>query len=1680
MLPSDRYLITECLSDAGWYKVYRAKCLQHGQELVLKYLCDSYPNTSMLASFRSEYQILQHLDISTVINVLALEAHGRQLVLVREFFPGLSLSEYVDRSPLPLSAVCQWISALAETLHAIHDSGVVHGNLNPQNVLIDAERKALKLIGFGHAKFNFETDTRTPSLEGNIDYLAPEQSGRIDRSVDGRTDIYALGLVFFELLTGRRPFVSDDTIGLLHKHIAQPAPDPREFNPELPESVANVTNRMLAKDPDQRYPTALALLSDIKLCHNSLATGMSVNLTSLRPALNLPDCLYGRELELDRLKTAYRRSRHDRSVLCLIGGGSGVGKSRLIDIFKRDALPDEARFVSAKCDQYQNNPPAQIFQDVFKDLLQQLLGEEQETLTTRRDRLQIQLGGEGQAIMDMLPELELVLEAQAPLPELPAAEAKVRLLRVCTAFLSAFCEPERPLCVFLDDIHWADPALFPWLEFFLFDLKHLFLIAAFRDNEIEEDSALFRMTEKLRSEGIPVESLNLAALPVNALTEMVKDTLNLGEHNAFELSKALHVKTQGNPLFFVNYLRQLQLEGCLKYCASSGRWHYDADMVRILGISENVAELLLARIASLDTEVRDALKLAACIGTTFDAELLSAVSDESDGIPKYLAKAEECGLLIVKHDKKTEFKFSHDRVQQAAYSLLTEHQLQSNRLKIGRYLRDCAHNHQDKSLLFQAVDHLNAVQALIVDAEEQRLLGADNFRLGLWAKHRGAFEQALPYFRQASDLLLRELRVFGGSATVFSHRAECEHLCGNHDQAKALFEQAVSLADSELEKARIFELMIQFYADLSRFEEAYQVSRQAAALFGIDLPAGFNPLKFGIEFSALKYRLRRFEVGDLLTLPTVADNRMDIAIRILSATLKVAYQIRPELCAAIAVKQVERCLRYGNNAEAVIGYMVFGVIFLGGVLGDHQAGYEYGRLSLGLLDKYANQRQRAEVHFVYGYFAHSWRFPAMDTETYWQTALTKGLELGDWFHSGCACCGLAQSRLMRGVALDRLWQDITEMLPTLMRIDVHEHLGVVHGIRQAIKNLRGDTASPDSFDSDDFDEKSYVRKLSSYGSRHFAHYYFVNKMMCCYLQGEYEIALEYSRLSENYLKDSAGMLHAVEHHFYKALILAKLYPNLSKLDRYLALKTMVRTEKKLSRWAKESPLNFTGRKYLIRGEIQRLRRRPALALDAYLSASREAESAGHLHLEALANEMAAMQHQASGQLRPARFHFEEAAYCYRRWGAVSCLRRFESGVMQSGELSRRRPAASTALDSVTLVKAAEAIASERKLPELLQTLMHIVIENAGAQRGALLLRDNDELLIQAEAEFGGAPAAVMRSVPLASANGVSRNVINFVSRTREIVVLENAQDSPIYGKDPEIVRRQVRSLLCAPLLLHGELQGVLYLENNLSDAVFNAERVYLLKHLSGQIAISIDNALGYRLLEDKVAERTAQLQTQKRALERKNIELQSFNDTIRALNERLRNENRERRGAELALQKANSELESLVMLDGLTQIANRRRFDQCLEIECQRVLRNKTPLALILCDIDYFKAYNDCYGHLGGDDCLKAVAQAIAGALRRTTDIAARYGGEEFAVIMPHTDEEGATQVAGRVRQAVMDLNIPHQGSQVAQIVTVSIGVATAIPFRRCAPASLIKTADEALYLVKEGGRNGIHRKMVA
>ncbi|GAB2595596.1 hypothetical protein GCM10026986_23970 [Nitrincola alkalisediminis] len=912
---------------------------------------------------------------------------------------------------------------------------------------------------------------------------------------------------------------------------------------------------------------------------------------------------------------------------------------------------------------------------------------------------------------------------------------------------------------------------------------------------------------------------------------------------------------------------------------------------------------------------------------------------------------------------------------------------------------------------------------------------------------------ALVYIIQAMKLLLPQITDAHLRAEILKERAECEHLCGQQSTALNYYHQALLVCSDARQRTKIYELLIKFHTDYGDFQIAFETGRTALSYLGFRVPAGFNPVNFLADYLHLKYKLRGATTETLLALPEVSEACIRDQILLLSAMQKVAYQIRPELCVALAAKQVRLCLRYGNTREAVVGYMVFGVIFLGGVRGHAEAGCEYGRLSLAMLERYNNQMQSAEVPFVYGYFAHSWLHPASDTERYWLRAFEQGLKVGDWFHAGCAATGIVQSQLMRGQPLEQVLQQCNYYQATLQRIGAFKHGQVLVGIRQALLNLCHSSSSLPTFSHNGFDERAYLNKLSQYGSRHFAHMYFINKMWVLYFQGHYKAAAEVALNSQGYMKDSQGMLHATEHCFVHALILAQTLRSFDGLKRHWIHVRIKRYVRKFKCWAKSCPDNFLDRAQLLRGELYRIAGRYGKALEHYQEACKTAEFYGHLNLQVLGHQLTEQLYASQGQLLAAQCHQLEKRQLAEKWGVSR-----QNAQAQGSSRVRR----TDQFDLDSLAKAVEVISQERRLPRLLETLMSILQENTLARRCVLMLQEDQQFLIQAESSVEGVETQVMQSQPYDQTDNLPRRVINYVMASHEPILIDDARHYDVFANDPYFARYQVLSVLCVPLMIHGQVKGIVYLENDTAAGVFTQDRFALLHYLGGQIAISIENALVYQKLEQRVGERTQDIERQKE-------ELQNQYDTIRHLNQRLTEENDERKLAEKKLQDANQQLQILATTDGLTGLSNRRHFNQFLTQQYLYCKRHELPFSLLICDLDEFKAYNDHYGHQAGDECLIAVAECFNSVVKRPSDLVARYGGEEFAIILSATDREGAVHIAEQIHQVIRQRDIVHVVSSVSPRVTMSIGLHVGL---ESSIDQLIHCADEALYQAKRDGKN--------
>lgn len=1637
----DITLLEETASSELWLaKLY-------AESVVIKRSKWSMPGMSHAEMLRHEFDHCRQFPDAKLMAVKGLFSWNDTPVLLREYFEGQPLDRWLANHSFTEDRFLRLAVALVEAVRSIHDAGCIHGRLSPEHLLLSSDSADFRLLGL-RAPSGHDGGTQRPYQALRDDpYQAPEQHPRSGAPVDERSDIYALGALFWLMLTGQAPVLDKQAAG------ASSYADLQHLCPELAPVVIRIVEKMMATDQRRRYQTLAAVAVDLQICLGRREVEVPQadfqidRLGDVRRLFSQGEH-HGREVPLQRLVDALEQAVGQPLTMVLVHGTSGIGKSSLVYAAQL-SMVGRYHFVQAKFDQYVSNSPFQGLFAALQQLLRQLLSESSEQVRRWGALFHEALGSDAGILVETLPELTWFIGEPPEAVALPAEDAKVRLQRLLSRFVQTLASLDLPLCLFLDDCQWADAATLEWLESVRHDLRSVVVVMAFRDDADSMNKTLSGFLARLEEQDTGLLDLPLEPLGASLIGDVLQKRLELSSEEAEALAVTIVEKTQGNPLYVSEYLRQCQLQGVLRFDPVALAWRLDLQQLQHIPASENVVQLLAGRLTFLLREGQQVLKTAACIGNQFGVDLLKQLLPDV-AVEPLLADAQADGWLVPRVAESKEYAFTHDRIQQAAYGLMDEQTAQRVHLSIAQCLME---GQPPEAHLMECVHHYNVALSHIVDTQLLAQVGQLNLQASEVAKKNGDFQLALEHVKQAMALLLPRETDPLRHAEILKERAECEHLCGRKSAALSHYHQALDTSVDARQRTRIYELLIKFYTDCNEFQQAFDTGREALAHLGFRLPAGFHPLNFAADYVHLKRKLLGATIETLLAIPEASDAAVCDQIRLLSAMQKAAYQLRPELCVALAAKQVGLCLRHGNTREAVVGYMVFGVIFLGGIRGIAEEGEKYGRLSMAMLEHYNNQMQSAEVPFVYGYFAHSWVHPASDTERLWMRAYERGLDIGDWFHVGCAAAAILQSQLMRGQPLEPLLHRCDDFLATLQRIDARQHVHVLVGIRQAILNLRSPSSTLPDFSHDDFDESAYVSALSQSSLRHLAHMYFVNKMWVLYFHGHYEEAAAVAVISQGYMKDSQGMLHAAEHCFVHALVLAQTLRTGGRLGRRRHHLRIKGYEEKLHRWAKQCPDNFLARAQLLQGERYRLSGCVGKAIACFQEACTTAQFYGQLNLQIVGHQLLEQLYARQTQRVAAQSHRLEKEQLAERWGVNS---RYAKGdgfrfANQSGQFD---------LDGLS--SAVEVISQERQLPRLLETLMTILQENTLARRCVLMLRDNQQFLIQAEVSVDGDAIQVMQNLPYDQACDLPLRVINYVIATQAPILLDDACRYAVFSNESYFTRYRVLSVLCVPLMIQGEVKGIVYLENDSAAGVFTEDRFALLRYLGGQIAISIENALVYQKLEQKVGERTQDIERQKQALQKQN-------DTIVHLNQRLTKENGERKLAEQKLKDANRRLQMLATTDGLTGISNRRHFNDVLQRQHLYCKRHERPLALLICDLDEFKAYNDHYGHQAGDECLMAVAECLASVVKRPDDLVARYGGEEFAVILPDTDRDGALSIAERIHQAIGAGAIPHQVSSVASRVTLSMGLSVGY---QVDVVELLSRADQALYRAKGLGKN--------
>ncbi|NPC80124.1 AAA family ATPase, partial [Pyxidicoccus fallax] len=1464
---------------------------QDGEPLVVKRVRAGALASGSQAMLRHEYSLLSSLQgaVPGVARVLALrEDEGHLPALVMEDAGPQNLQEWLGRRPVSMDAFMELALQLAGIIASLHQQHVIHRDLNPTNMVVGADSRHVTIVDFDLATrvAGLAPDAGLPGeLQWTLPYVAPEQTGRMSRPVDHRADLYSLGATFYELLTGLPPFVSSDPAELVHAHLAKPPVPPAFANPAVPKLLSDVVLKLLAKMPEERYQSAEALLADLLEARRRQASGaigsFELGRVDLARQLSFPDRLYGRERELERLREALERVRRGLSEGVLLAGEAGIGKSALVQQLHRRAASRDL-VLGGKFNQLRGNEPYSAFVEAFRGFIHGLRGQPQGAREAWRLRLLKALGPNGRVIGDIVPELEELLGPQPEPLELDPAGTSGRLHLVFQSFVQALASAEHVLVLFLDDVQWADPGSLQLLKALATDpdSRHVLVVGAYRPRAVGADHPLLLLLQSLRESGaMTFDTLSLAPLDLPAVTALCADTFRCGPEHAGPLADVVLRKTAGNPLFITRFLRLLHQSGLLAFDLDSGTWRWDLDRLEKVDATENVVELMLATIRRLPERAQRALKAAACLGDRVELWLLSGLMGEAEGeAASALWSLLREGLLLPEQDgaraprgdgadsggpgrPAATYRFAHDRVRQAAYSMLSEEERRCLHHEAGRLLLRGASAETLDERLFAVVDHLHLGLERPGGEVEGCELTELNARAGLKAKATSAFGAALVYLLRAISLLPRAQWPERREQVFHLHAeaAQCAYFSGDSALAGELVRTALEHAPSPLEKVDLYCLQVLAHTLKGRFREGLEWGVEGLQLLGMKLPERDLSAELAAELAEVPVNMRGRSVEELLDAPRMEDPEQVATVRLLSELINAAFFIEPGLFALLNTRALNLLLRYGNAPGAPVVYGCHAMM-LSVRGGDIAVGHAFASMAVELARRQGIPRQECRAIISLLHINH-WRAPLRTNLPLTRRGLAAGIASGDLQFAGFTLAISMSTEFGMGIELGRLLGTIDACMAFFRKSGVLSLRHTVVFLRQAVRALQGHTRVHARFDDDEFDEQAELASEQLAPMLRFTHA--TLRAFVAYVLGDFDEAVRMTRQGAPYAVYSQGSLRVVDFTFVSSLALAAWRGGTPE-EHAEARARLADNQRRLGEWAQWCPENYRHKHQLVDAEVARLEGRHLDAMSLYEKAINGARAEGFLHDEAMANEAAGRFYHSLGRKRFATLHLRAALEAYARWGAWAKVTSMEEefpdlkpGGGKAWSEPIPAPTSGTvpgaSLDLHSLLKASETLVGEVVLDRLLEKLMAVCLEAAGATRGALVLNESGALVVRALGTV--AEPVDLEHTPLASASTVPGSVVEHAYATGETLVLGDAAHQGRFISDPCVVRRAVRSALAVPIQRQARTVGVLYLENDLATRAFTPERVGVLRALSSQMAISLENSQLFEQLKVEVRER---------------------------------------------------------------------------------------------------------------------------------------------------------------------------------------------------------------------------------
>ncbi|HIK08910.1 MAG TPA: AAA family ATPase [Oscillatoriaceae cyanobacterium M33_DOE_052] len=1435
--------------------VYRATRLDNNQPVIVKLHKKKYPTPQELDRYRTEYEITKSLHSPGAIKAYDLQKYHNSILIILEDFGGESLKIWQNQRQFTLEEFLQIAIATADSLAQIHAANTIHKDINPSNIVYNPATRQLKIIDFGIATqlTRENTPLKNPNIiEGTLAYMSPEQTGRMNRSLDYRTDFYSLGVTFYELLTKQLPFDTTDPLELVHCHIAKQPVPPHVVAAQysaaqlshnyphlgttvtplapIPPIISEIVMKLMAKSPEDRYQSAWGLKADLEECfkqlqNNGTISDFTLAYQDISDKFQIPQKLYGRETEISTIISLFEQAM-SQSQMMLVAGYSGIGKSALVQELYKPVTEKRGYFIAGKFDQYQRNIPYSALVSAFGELVKQLLSENEAQLKQWRGKLQRALGLNGQIIIDVIPEIELIIGSQPAVPELGLTESQNRFNLVFQNFIKVFTQPKHPLALFLDDLQWADGASLQLMQVLMGAASPgLFLIGAYRDNEIFPGHPLILTFEEIAKNGTKIERIYLSPLDLSTVTTIIADTLKCPESRAKPLAELVHFKTGGNPFFMNEFLKSLYADGWLELVRfnppdtdNTGAavipvgWQWNLAHIQQRAFTDNVVELIASKIQKLPESTQKILKIAAGIGNQFNLEILGLIGNKSwdelvgdlhpavaESLVVPLGNRGELELAVARAEflscplpsaqwASLEYQFVHDRVQQAAYSLISPAEKPRLHWQLGQLLLANTPADRLEEKIFDTVNQLNLGSELISQAAARLQLAQLNLMAGQKAKASAAYQPALNYLQLGIGFLEANSWQSQYHLTLQLHvaAAEVAYLTRDFAQMQALGEIVLENANNLLDKVKVYEIQLAACTALVQPQKAVAMGREVLQLLGVKFPENLTPEDVDRALAQTATMLMGKNIPDLRQLPEMTDPEKLAALRILSSLVSPTYISAPLLLPLVIVKMVHLSVAYGNAPLSAFAYGLYGLILTGVVL-NIETGYQFGELALHLLEKFHANYLKTKIFYTVGVHIIHAKHHVRETIALLKEGYAQGLETGD-LELGYSAKEIAQYSYFIGVNLASLEAEVAAYCQTLGQFQQANALNYTRIVHQAILNLLGEAANPWDLVGAAYNAGEmlpfHIKAQDGTG----LHFFYFHKMLLCYLFDQPQLAFANGLQAAQYLGAVTGQLNVPLFWFYDSLVRLALCGDgeenaAQKTQQLLAVET---NQEKLQIWVKHAPMNFQHKVELVAAERFRVLGENALAIDCYDRAISLAQNHEYLNDQALALELAAKFYLSQGKELTARAYMQEAYYCYQLWGAAAKLQDLETRYRQLLKVpiteikdSTNHPVVTTTgtgvnLDIATIIKATEAISGEILLDKLLSRLMQMLMENAAAQRGYLILARHGKLLIEAEGSIENETVTVLQSIPVANCAGIPLAIVNYVARTQKPVVLNDA------------------------------------------------------------------------------------------------------------------------------------------------------------------------------------------------------------------------------------------------------------------------------------------------------------------